>query len=72
MNFKCLKCGKIFPLDTLKYKCSCGALFTVDKQIKKFNYSVSLGEIQTPILKRNIAGIDMFLKLDYMMPTGSF
>lgn len=33
---------------------------------------VSLGEGITPLVRRNIYGVNLFLKLDYLQPTGSF
>jgi len=73
MIFLCQNCGMTYPIDGLKYKCDCGGLFILKKEgYEEVKITVSLGEVKTPILMRNIYGIDIFLKLDYLMPTGSF
>lgn len=73
MQFVCKSCNKIYPVDTYEFKCPCGGLFSLDKQKgEAINTTVSLGEMETPVLKRTIDGVNLFLKLDYLMPTGSF
>lgn len=73
MHFYCPKCSQTYPLDTFEYKCSCGGLFSFSKQPnEQIPVSVTLGEVVTPILERQIHGINLQLKLDYYMPTGSF
>lgn len=73
MNFYCSKCGKEYPIDGMDYQCECGGLFKLKKEeAEKIDYVVSLGEVTTPIVKRNLQGKDVYLKLDYMQPTGSF
>ncbi len=73
MKFKCQECSSIYPLNGLKYQCDCGGLFQLLKEPgEKVNCTVSLGEVETPVLNRMITGINFALKLDYMMPTGSF
>lgn len=73
MQFQCAACGKTYPLAGLEYECACGGLFQMQrKSEEKIEISVSLGEMKTPILSRNLGGLDVLLKLDYLMPTGSF
>jgi len=73
MNFYCGKCGKKFPLNCLDYQCECGGLFKLEKAPgEKIVPTIKLGEITTPLLKRNLQGKEVYLKLDYMQPTGSF
>lgn len=73
MHFYCSQCSTIYPLDALEYKCSCGCLFSLYKKAdEQIPISVSLGEMVTPILNRSLHGINLQLKLDYYMPTGSF
>lgn len=73
MKFICTKCQKEYPLNTLKYKCDCGGLFNIKKNAEeKVEINISLGEVKTPIVKRNIYGINILLKMDYLMPSGSF
>lgn len=73
MNFYCSNCKKTYPLNSLEYKCRCGGLFKLEKsKNEEINISVSLGEIETPIIKRNVLGLNVYFKMDYMMPTGSF
>ena len=73
LRFKCKECGKTYPLDSLNYKCSCGGLFNLEgKQPGIVDTELSLGEVETPVLQRDLAGQPVYLKLDYLMPTGSF
>ncbi|MFZ7102808.1 MAG: pyridoxal-phosphate dependent enzyme [Peptococcaceae bacterium] len=73
MNFSCFKCQKKYPLNTLKYKCDCGGLFVLENtESQKTNYKITLGEVATPVLIREFEGLKINLKLDYLMPTGSF
>lgn len=73
MHFYCGKCKKIYPINTLSYKCECGGLFRLYRESnEKTATGVSLGEVETPLLKANISGMDFLLKLDYLSPTGSF
>ena len=73
MYFYCTKCLKEYPLNTFSYKCECGGLFQLHKtKEEQIPNTISLGEIETPMLKRKIAGQTVFLKLDYFMPSGSF
>ena len=73
MHFYCPKCSQTYSLDTFEYKCSCGGLFSFHKQAgESIPISVSLGEVVTPMLERRLHGINLQLKLDYYMPTGSF
>lgn len=73
MNFYCQACGKKYPIAGLDYKCGCGGLFLLHKELgEKIIAAVSLGEIETPVLERELGGLKLLLKLDYMMPSGSF
>ena len=73
MHFYCPKCSKTYPLNTFEYQCECGGLFSfTNPNNEKIPVTVSLGEIETPVLERELHGINMHLKLDYYMPTGSF
>ena len=73
MHFHCSICGKVYPISGLDYKCECGGLFNLNKtKEEEIPITVSLGEIRTPILWRNLQGRKVHLKLDYMNPTGSF
>jgi threonine synthase len=73
MYFQCSNCGKQYPLQGLDYQCECGGLFRLGKigheQVGK---TISLGEVETPILVRRLGEIEVHLKLDYLSPTGSF
>jgi len=72
MEFECLKCGEKFPLKSKKFKCDCGGLFKIPEKPLQFETDLELGEIKTPLLKKELAGYDVYYKLDYYQPTGSF
>lgn len=73
MEFYCKACNRTYAVSGLEYKCECGGLFALAKEKgEKVDIKISLGEVQTPVIKRNIKGLELHLKLDYMMPTGSF
>ncbi|BAI61051.1 putative threonine synthase [Methanocella paludicola SANAE] len=73
MRFSCGRCGKSYPIDGLAYKCSCGGLFTLRKEGKEsVDLPVSLGETNTPLLRKEIYGARVYFKMDHQMPTGSF
>ena len=73
MHFYCSKCNKEYPLETFNYQCECGGLFKLRKAPhEKINPTVSLGEVTTPLLERTLQQRKVYLKLDYMNPTGSF
>lgn len=73
MHFFCSVCGKTYPIEGMDYQCECGGLFKLDKTTgEKISGPVSLGEVTTPMLKRVLQGRDVYLKIDYMQPTGSF
>jgi threonine synthase len=73
MHFYCSACAKIYPVDGLDYQCECGGLFKLHvAKEDKIPATVSLGEVQTPLLKRKLQHREVYLKLDYMHPTGSF
>ncbi|OWZ83545.1 pyridoxal-phosphate dependent enzyme [Natranaerobius trueperi] len=69
----CLECNKTYPINSLEYKCECGGLFDYcGSTIKNKIELISLGESKTPIIEKCIEGINLKLKLDYYMPSGSF
>ena len=91
--FRCHECGSSYSVDNEIWRCKCGGLLKLDREIDDFKidmkdfslwrYShqlpiekkeamISLGEGMTPLLKRELAGGQVQLKLDFMMPTGSF
>ena len=73
MEFYCGSCGKTYPLEGLDYKCECGGLFSLKKDPgEEVSIGVSLGETETPVIAREIDGLKLQLKMDFMMPTGSF
>jgi len=95
MDYRCSMCGKKYPLDTERFRCSCGGFFELEVRniFSKKSLSgrlhtiwryreafmlpdtiepVSLGEGLTPIVNRTINDKKVFLKMDYMQPTGSF
>lgn len=73
MHFYCSVCEKEYPIEGLAYQCECGGLFKLYKEPgEKIAATVSLGEVKTPILKRTLQEREVYLKLDYMQPTGSF
>lgn len=73
MKFICSVCKREYYIGGMNYKCECGGLFKLIKGSGEYiKNSVSLGEMKTPILKRTIKGVEMYIKLDYMMPTGSY
>lgn len=73
MHFYCSECNKEYPLYGLTYQCECGGLFKLGKTAEeKVALNISLGEIKTPIIKRKINNLDINIKVDYLMPTGSF
>jgi threonine synthase len=73
MYFYCSVCKKEYPIEGLDYQCECGGLFKLYKeQEEKITATVSLGEVKTPILKKKLQEREVYLKLDYMQPTGSF
>ena len=73
MRFSCERCGKSYPLEGLAYRCDCGGLFTLRKIGKEsVELPISLGEMTTPLLKKEIYGAKVYFKMDNLMPTGSF
>ncbi len=73
MNFYCPDCGREYPLAGLDYRCRCGGLFKLKKAPgEAVGAAVSLGEVVTPVLRRKLAHTEVYLKLDYLQPTGSF
>ena len=38
INYKCIKCGKMYPLNSLKWHCECGGLFDLDFKSKILDF----------------------------------
>lgn len=73
MHFYCSDCAKTYSVDSLDYQCECGGLFKLHvAKEDKMPTTVSLGELRTPLIKRKFEHKEVYLKLDYMHPTGSF
>ena len=73
MRFSCERCGRSYPIDGLKYKCDCGGLFNLKKDgDESVELPISLGETPTPLVKKEIHGAKIFVKMDHLLPTGSF
>ncbi|MGM0409554.1 MAG: pyridoxal-phosphate dependent enzyme [Bacillota bacterium] len=72
MKFKCRNCGQEYDIYTRNYLCNCGGLFELKTKYSKLSNDLTLGEGNTPLLKRKIANKEVYLKLDYLQPTGSF
>jgi len=73
MQFFCDRCGKTYPIDGLRYKCDCGGLFKLRKDgSESVELPISLGEAQTPLVRKELYGARVMLKMDFQMPTGSF
>ena len=71
MHFLCEHCGSAYPAAGLAFRCDCGGLFRLlDDTL--LTTELSLGEVETPVVPRSLSGVPMELKLDYMMPSGSF
>jgi threonine synthase len=73
VNFNCSMCGKEYPIGGLDYQCACGGLFKLTKKKEeKIATTVSLGEVKTPLVKKKLLQREVYLKIDYMSPSGSF
>ncbi|SRR6056297_2885809 len=72
LKFKCNNCGKLFDISTKRYKCECGGLFNLEGKISDTKINLDLGEGDTPLLKKELDGKNIWLKMDYLQPTGSF
>ena len=72
MEFECLKCGKKYPYDGKMFKCNCGGLFKIPEKPLQYKIDLELGEVKTPLLKKQLLGHEIFYKLDYYHPSGSF
>ena len=73
MRFFCERCGRTYPIDGLAYKCECGGLFKLRKDgSESVELPVSLGEAQTPLIRKELYGARALLKMEYQLPTGSF
>jgi len=72
MEFECLICGQKYMLEDIKFKCNCGGLFKIPEKPLQYNTDLELGEVKTPLLKKELVGHEVYYKLDYYQPTGSF
>lgn len=73
MHFYCEKCKKIYPINSLSYRCSCGGLFRLYKESSdKFSEDISIGEFITPLLPISFGKQEFLLKMENLNPTGSF
>lgn len=72
LKFKCKKCDREYNIDTHKYKCDCGGLFGLKGKISRAKSNLDLGEGNTPILKKEFGAKNVYFKMDYFQPTGSF
>lgn len=72
MEFECLKCGQKYLLENINFKCDCGGLFKIPKNPLQYKTDLELGEVKTPLVKKELAGREVYYKLDYYQPTGSF
>ncbi|MSV25940.1 pyridoxal-phosphate dependent enzyme [Selenomonas sp. WCA-380-WT-3B 3/] len=73
MYFYCETCKKKYPLNSHSYRCTCGGMFRLHKdQSDELTREISLGEFQTPLLPIRTGKLDFLLKLENLLPTGSF
>lgn len=73
MHFYCEKCKQEHPVNTNVYKCDCGGLFRLYKDVnEKIEENISIGEIKTPILPMTFGRQEVLFKLEHLNPTGSF
>lgn len=72
-NFQCQECGKLFSPLEHKFRCECGGLLKLSKfEQVLLETTLTLGEGDTPIIKKEVKDTEIFFKMDYLMPTGSF
>ncbi|MFW6266578.1 MAG: pyridoxal-phosphate dependent enzyme [Halanaerobiales bacterium] len=72
VKFECRQCGKTYNPGDLRYRCDCGGLFALKGNVKPESKNLTLGEGNTPLLKKHWKGKEVYFKMEYMMPTGSF
>ena len=74
MYFYCEDCKKEYPLNTHSYKCDCGGMFRLHKDANEAvaKHTISLGEFVTPLLPLQVGKLDFLLKMEHLLPTGSF
>ena len=74
MYFYCEDCKKEYPLNTHSYKCDCGGMFRLHKDVNEAvaKREISLGEFVTPLLPLQVGKLDFLLKMEHLLPTGSF
>ena len=74
MYFYCEDCKKEYPLNTHSYKCDCGGMFRLHKDANEAvaKHTISLGEFVTPLLPLQVGNLDFLLKMEHLLPTGSF
>ena len=60
-------------MNTHAYMCECGGLFSLHKDEEdEVTHEISLGEFVTPLLPLQIGKVEFLLKLENLLPTGSF
>ncbi len=73
MYFYCEACKKEYPLNTHSYQCDCGGMFRLHKDPNEEGAKgISLGEFVTPLLPYQAGKLDFLLKMEHLLPTGSF
>lgn len=73
MYFYCEVCKKEYPLNTHSYKCECGGMFRLHKDPQEEGTKeITLGEFVTPLLPYRAGKLDFLLKMEHLLPTGSF
>ena len=75
MHFYCERCKKEYPVATHAYVCECGGLFRLYQSAMDAgdrHESVTLGEVETPLLPLEIDGCRFYFKMEDRQPTGSF
>lgn len=74
MYFYCEDCKKEYPLNTHSYKCDCGGMFRLHKDPHEAvaKHEISLGEFVTPLVPFQVGKLDFLLKMEHLLPTGSF
>lgn len=73
MYFYCEKCKKEYPISSHFYRCECGGMFRLHKKAgEEIATPITLGDFPTPLLPIEEEGKDFILKLENLLPTGSF
>ena len=73
MHFYCEKCKKQYPMNTTEYRCKCGGLFRLFKEADaEHAEEISIGASPTNLFQIEVQGMDFYLKMENLQPTGSF